>query len=465
MPDAKEVPPAYDNFGWDHFVLTSKEWKNTYMSSQLFLALRESVGDQVAALAIRQLTGIDMLTGADEYGPNWIGIDHSSVYNLPLTFDRSGINLDFYEAFRQFALRDGVVILGGNDNEEGDSHPLLKDAKQVYRVPIERDCWEYTSVARYDDKYNYWTIYNPSTGAKVRFSFGDLDDPSEVTKASKPELVDVKITDFCAKGCAYCYQGSSVTGKHANIGRILWALEELEVFEVAIGGGEPTSHPGFISFLKSCEYHHITPNFSTRNLDWFHNPDHREVLQCCGGVGVSVDDWNTVDKLSRIVEMYDDLKTEQFSIHIIDKTIDCYDLGRIIRRAGDSGFVVTVFGFKRVGRGTEFESPRQCKSWVEVWKDLLKDRDENREKGYYDLVLPKLSVDTSIAQEYQNDLDDLGISRILYDKHEGRYSMYVDLVSGRAGPSSHCGGDEMVEIEDMSAESILRAFQSFSQEE
>jgi hypothetical protein len=461
MPDAKEVPPLYDDsFGWDHFVLTSKEWKNKYMSSQLFLALVETVGRQVATLAVEQLTGVNVLTERD-----WVGIDHQSVYNLPLTFDRSGVNLNFYEAFRHFALRDGVVILGGNYNEKGDHHPLLKNAKQVYKVPIEQDQWEYTSVARYDDKYNYWTIYNPSTGAKVRFSFDEMDEPTEVTRASRPELVDVKITDFCTKECAYCYQDSSVTGKHADLGRILWALEELEVFEVAIGGGEPTSHPGFVSFLKSCEYHHITPNFSTRNLDWFHVPDHREVLQCCGGVGVSVDDWKAVDKLSKIVEMYDDLKAKQFSIHVIDKTISFYDLGHIIRCAGDSGFVVTVLGFKEIGRGIEFEPPRQCKSWVKVWKGLLKDRKEKRKKGYRDLVLPRLSVDTSIAQEYQDDLDELGISRILYDKHEGGYSMYVDLVSGRAGPSSHCGEDEMVDLEEVSTESILRAFQSFSKEE
>jgi len=43
--------------------------------------------------------------------------------------------------------------------------------------------------------------------------------------------------------------------------------------------------------------------------------------------------------------------------------------------------------------------------------------------------------------------------------------MYVDLVSGKAGPSSHCGEGEMVDLEEMSAESILGAFQSFSGQE
>jgi len=363
MPDAKETFNDRFCFGREQFVLTTTEQKNNYMAVQLFDALRPSVGEHVAGLAIEQLTGVRLPIG-DEDG--WIGIDHQSIYELPLTFDRSGIHVGFYEEFRRFVLQDGIVVLGGSDEEpDGIPHPLLRKATREYKIPIEQDRWEYTSVARHDSEYNYWTIYSPSTGAKVRFSLDDLDIPTEVTRASRPELVDIKITDFCTKGCAYCYQGSSVTGQHADkkaMNSLVWALADLEVFEVAIGGGEPTFHPEFTSFLESCAYYHVTPNFSTRNLAWFHVPENRKAIQCCGGIGVSVDDWDTVDKLSRIVEMYDDLNPEQFSIHVVDKTIPFYDLGHIIRHAGDSGFVVTVLGFKRVGRGAEFKSPRQCKS-------------------------------------------------------------------------------------------------------
>ena len=119
-------------------------------------------------------------------------------------------------------------------------------------------------VARYDSPH--WVVFNRGTGAKVRLTFTTCppgpyqDNPVtedtlkarkflkgpqvEVTKAAAPELVDIKITDYCPFGCKYCYQGSTAKGTHAKtdtINTLSYALGRMHVFEVALGGGEPTN--------------------------------------------------------------------------------------------------------------------------------------------------------------------------------------------------------------------------------
>jgi len=59
--------------------------------------------------------------------------------------------------------------------------------------------------------------------------------------------VDIKITDYCPFGCPFCYQGSTVKGIHADFEELKKAIDffvdKVGVFEVILGGGEPTLYP------------------------------------------------------------------------------------------------------------------------------------------------------------------------------------------------------------------------------
>lgn len=59
-----------------------------------------------------------------------------------------------------------------------------------------------------------------------------------------PESVDVKITDYCDAGCPYCHENSTVRGRHADLSALLSVTDSLPAgVELAIGGGNPLSHP------------------------------------------------------------------------------------------------------------------------------------------------------------------------------------------------------------------------------
>lgn len=224
--------PPEDNYvkseyGWDFFTLSSADAKLDYLSLCLFSALRrEKVSLALAVDIVQAWTGkkIELEDG------RWPGgyVDHQSILTLPRSWDGTGIDKRFYEELEKYLLRPGVAILGGNDNMPED-HPLRSHGKDI-TLPI-RDLGP-NIVARKDG--NYWAIFNRDTGAKIRFSFDD--NVPMPYRASAPELVDLKITDYCPYECEFCYQSSSRQGKHAErMYPIYDALEKLRVFEVAVG--------------------------------------------------------------------------------------------------------------------------------------------------------------------------------------------------------------------------------------
>jgi len=148
-------------------------------------------------------------------------------------------------------------------------------------------------------EHNYKGIYHD--GKTIRIA---LNPKKPITELKYPEFYDVCITQKCnsgingfgngqnSSGCEYCYQNSTMNGKHA-----LNALNDIDnffgkmtdnqrPFQVAIGGGEPTLHPDFISILKKFYDLGITPNYTTNGMHI--DGDIVEVTKkYCGGVALS----------------------------------------------------------------------------------------------------------------------------------------------------------------------------------
>jgi len=438
LPGQKDQDVRTNEFGWEHFVAASREARLNYVGLLLYSALRTMTNDETAHVIVEAITGARTRDGH---------IDHQSVYTLPLSWDRRGIDWRFFARLQEYLLRNGIVILGGNDNDD-EPHPLLLSGKHKRAdIPLPKDFYG-SLIARHDELHNYWTLYNAATGGKIRFSF-DLADVPERT--STPELVDVKITDFCTRGCKYCYQGSGVDGLHADqqdLYRLATVLKELQVFEVAIGGGEPTLHPGFNRFIERLTCLGITPNFSTRNLNWFHVPQNRELLDKIGGFALSVDTYSEVEELADVLDMYC-IDHDKASIQVVDKVLSSYDLRSILRTAKDRGIRVTLLGFKGIGRGVDFSNKCGAR-WIDVITNVER--------------LPRIGIDTALAQEYQAELNERDVPRWMYSIHEGAFSMYIDAVGKQAGRSSYEPGT-FTPLADFNAEMILAAFGSYSEGE
>jgi len=132
---------------------------------------------------------------------------------------------------------------------------------------------------RIDADANYKAIWTAS-GKTYRFA---LKEDAPITEPSYPEFYDVKITNDCGGKCPYCYQNS--VPQDESYGDIIWKMRQFldaipnteRPFQVALGGGEVTTHPQFYDLLKMLkEEYDICPNFTTNGMwagtgdMWFH---------------------------------------------------------------------------------------------------------------------------------------------------------------------------------------------------
>ena len=93
---------------------------------------------------------------------------------------------------------------------------------------------------------NYKVIINLNNGTKIR------DNGSAASfEPSRPESLDVKITNQCDMGCPMCHERSCSDGYHAHKADIIEFFNKLPAYtEVAIGGGNPLCHPDIVEILQ-----------------------------------------------------------------------------------------------------------------------------------------------------------------------------------------------------------------------
>lgn len=419
---------ADGDFGWNFFTAASRESRDEYMAHMLRQNLDRTMSLDLIEVIMKGL-GLPRLS-ASSYG-----IDHQSLYILPKNFNSEGPSIEFFNEFREFMLKDGIVILGGNDNTD-EEHELYSAEKEVTF-----DKWHSEGnqmICRKDG--DWWTLFDRDSGTRAVFSFKDNPEPF---KPETPMLIDVKITDFCTAGCAYCYQGSTPSGKHAESNDLMslgYFLSDAEVFEVAIGGGEPTEHPAFLTLLEVLKRYGVVPNFTTRSTKWLEDEVFsRKVLDNVGAFAFSVDGSNTPD-MERIVDIFKYRKYDmkKLNLQVIPAVVSEYSFKVILRIAAEARIRVTLLGYKDSGRGGKYRSVSAGKSiYRDVfdenkWLDVLKELQENK-----DFWLPSISIDTTLAATHIDKLKASGIPEYLYHTQEGKYSMYLDMVDMRYGPSSY----------------------------
>ena len=87
---------------------------------------------------------------------------------------------------------------------------------------------------------NYNVLLNTQNGTKIKECKEDTFLPS------RPESLDVKISNRCFHNCSFCHENSNPQGKIAEIKDIKNFAESLPKYcEIALGGGDLTANIGF----------------------------------------------------------------------------------------------------------------------------------------------------------------------------------------------------------------------------
>jgi hypothetical protein len=426
-------------YGWNRFVLASKGAKIDYIRKQL----RGTEYENIVNLLFGKINEPKTKEGWYEEGY----IDHNSQWIFPQRF--LGTTEEEYVAeFLRFIVDDGTIILGGNDNDDSFEEEFTQTLDQdKYVIPHYNIYKSYSRpIIRLDNKYGFYTMFIPDCfdPIKTRFSFNNM--AKIPTQASTPELVDLKITERCTKGCAFCLDDSTLDGKHANIDtikHIIDVLASLHVLEIAIGGGEPTSHPNIKEIIKYAYLNKISVSLSTTNIDWIIN-NVKFINSYCGGIGISCANAKEVKTL--LGKLYGKNVLHKITIHIVLGTLDRDEFAKILDELSNVKYCnrVLLLAPKSIGRGETYKF--QDYSW---WLEEVKK---------YERLIYRVSIDTELARLFENELKDTSgeLSPILYDTTDGKFSMFIDAVNMEIAPSSF--SDQKVKIDGNLFETISIVF-------
>jgi hypothetical protein len=442
-------------YGWNDFTLVSPIAKQHYMLSLIIGQTEENSLERRALKDTFRRVGKEcakQYIEGDEgevegFKPSYV--DHQSSFTFPYSHRDNKPNSNFLDdVIAYIGNNDQIVILGGNDN--GDGHYLSADTYSEY---YDEDKEEYVTdeyktpnaldaiqqyvpygaaklkvIARKDK--GYWAVFNQSNGTKIRFTLNGSHP--DYIKSTTPELVDVKITDYCETGCSFCYQGSSTKGKHAtldNMSHIIKTLGDANIFEVAIGGGEPTTHPDFIQILEQFRKQDIIPNFTTRNIEYVRK-NSKQLDELGANYAVSISNSEDILNTTKDAPQYYKFNFQYVmgssSIH------DFYDI--ITHMQGLSNARITLLDFKPVGRGESFD-PNYYNNWlIGLTLKLAGDKIKDIEIG----------IDTGLARKYEKELLHIGIDEKLFETKEGCFSMYIDAVNMTMAKDSYSQEDNQI---------------------
>jgi hypothetical protein len=406
------------SFGWEEFTLASQKEKEKYVWVHLAEGLRSDClsGYEAALLA-------NGLLDTNYYMPwnikDHFYIDHQSKHQVPRPHGGNTIMQDYVDLLKQEIINNPhVVICGGNDNSEEDHH-LLQYGKSL-------NVWSalYNSTRFVTDPLGHLTFFG--NGNKYRTN--NLKTGKDPTHSTVPELVDLKITNACNRGCPWCMEDSTSDGIHADndtLFRIAYNMGNAGVLEVAIGGGEPTLHPNFSSILRDFNRYGVTPNFSTGSMDWLLDENIcTTVKECCGAVAYST---QSIEDALKWIQITDDLDI-QTAIHFIvglDQGDSLTDLLLALMTSwGGLECRVVLLGLKARGRYAGKEASNG--DW---WKSFT--TNDNVMK----LLNGWIAIDSVLVPDIKEHLPE--VDPKTYEISDGRFSMYWDAVKGEIGPSSH----------------------------
>ena len=248
----------------------------------------------------------------------------------------------------------------------------------------------------------------------------DGDDYSDAMPEF-PNSMDVKITNYCDLGCAFCHEKSTKHGKHADLDYLLKILKDLpKGTELAIGGGNPLDHPHLYDFLSKCKELGLICNMT---MNYLHLNKYIDLVnklideQLIMGLGLSIsgrtniDDVNKINNVSNVV------------FHVISGVQSVSILDLIYESPIKK---VLILGYKQFGRGEQYYN-ENVKEAEEVWHTQITKYFDKLQLTFDDLGAKQFSV----KQYFPED-----VWRTLFTGFDGQFTMYVDAVNKQYAVSS-----------------------------
>jgi hypothetical protein len=267
-------------------------------------------------------------------------------------------------------------------------------------------------IAKYQNGNTTVTIMND--GTKIR----EYENYPEILH---PESIDVKITDYCDMGCAYCHESSTKKGIHGDLNKLIEVINELPPgVELAIGGGNPLSHPNLVEFLQVLKSKGIIANLTV-------NQGHLKTFQdmitflikdeLIKGLGISItnNNFNYIKPLLKI--------TDNIVYHIIAGVNKVDVIDKLIELGNCK---VLILGYKLFGFGVKFHS-KEVDAELKIWYKKLPSLIGKCTISFDNLAIEQLKVKRLFTHDGWNKF---------YMGDDFTFTMYIDAVKQEYAPTS-----------------------------
>lgn len=269
---------------------------------------------------------------------------------------------------------------------------------------------------------NYIININLLDGTKIRMTKDDDFIPSFA------ENMDIKITDYCDRNCKYCFEGSNINGKHADIlnEKFINTLHPYQ--EVALGGGDVTSHPDLIPFLYKLKELKVITNITINQI---HFEQKEKIIKelirnkLIYGLGVSL--VNPTEKFITKIKQYPNAV-----IHVINGILTSSDIDLL----SNHDLKILILGYKQLRRGNEwfnkdYNNIKNNQLWLKNnLKDILK---KFKVVSFDNLAIEQLQVHNILTDKSWDSF---------YMGDDGNFTYYIDMVNRKYAKSSTADFDK-----------------------
>ena len=262
---------------------------------------------------------------------------------------------------------------------------------------------------------NYMMFIDLETGTKIRKNNLDCFIPE------KPESMDIKITNKCDMGCAFCHENSTADGLHGDIMSLKFIETLLPYTELALGGGNPLTHPDLVPFLEKCKSLKLIPSM-TINQVHFMKPEYSELIdklvseKLIYGLGISLT--RATDEFIAKVKKYPNAV-----IHIINGVQPLAE----VRKLYDQNLKVLILGYKMFRRGIEYFSEAVDSAKTEYYAELADMTKRFDVVSFDNLALNQLEVKRLLTDDEWNEF---------FMGNDGSHTMYIDCINKQYAKSS-----------------------------
>lgn len=276
-----------------------------------------------------------------------------------------------------------------------------------------------------------------------------LSDGTKIRKTNDDEFIpdfaenmDIKITNCCDRNCLMCHEDSIPDGKHGDIMNEKF-IDTLHPYqEIAIGGGDITTHPDLIPFLQKLKERKVIANITVNQIHFEQKQDLIKRLvneKLIYGLGVSL--VNPTEKFISLIKQYPNAV-----IHVINGILKPSD----IEALGNNNLKMLILGYKQFRRGTDWYTEDHENIVVrQMWlkENICNIYDKFKVVSFDNLAIEQLNMRRFFTDKEWEEF---------YMGDDGKFTYYIDMVERKFAKSSTAPMDKRYDLIDSTDEMFRR---------